>query len=87
MNKHTSVSEAHRDVTDAETIVSGVPHDVSNTQPMVPDVRGDAANARTTASDIPRSKLKSRSGVDGRNQAVCNTRPLPGTEQLTLTTA
>ena len=38
------------------------------------------ANARTVISDIHRNKLKSREGVDGRNQAVGTTHTLPVTE-------
>jgi len=69
-NKHTIVSNVHRNVTNAETIVS--------------DVRSDVANTRTTSSDIQRSKLKSREGADGQNQAVGAIRTLSPSKYLPL---
>ena len=72
-NKHAAVSNVHRDATNPETVVSGVRHDVSNTQPIVSGPESGIASTRTTASDIHRSKLKSR---NGQNQAVNTARTL-----------
>ena len=61
-DKHTIDSDAHRDASDAEAIV--------------PDVRRGVLNTNFIVSDI-HHKLKSREGVDGRNQAASVTRALP----------
>jgi len=76
-DKHTIVSDVHHDTSDTEVIVPDVRRDVSNTNPIVSGVRRDVVN---TPTDIRRNKLKSREGVNGRNQAVSTTYPLPVTE-------
>jgi len=83
--KHTAaISDVHRDVINAETIGSGVRHDDPNTQPIVSGVQSDITSTRTTASDIYRSKLKSREGADGQNWAVSATRTLSPSKYLPL---
>ena len=86
-NKHTTASDVHSDTSNAKVIVPGVRREVSNTSPIVSGVRSDISSTPTVVSDIHRNKLKSRDGVDDRNQAVSTTRTLSVTEQLTLITA
>ena len=86
-NKHTTVSDIRNDPSDAKDIVPDIHSEVSNTSPIVSGVRSGIASTPTVVSDIHRNKLKSRDGVDDRNQAVSTTRTLLVTEQLTPTTA
>ena len=71
------VSNVHHDTSGAKVIVPDVRRDVSNTSPIVSCVRRDVAGATTIVSDIHSNKFKSSEGVDGRNQAVSTTYPLP----------
>ena len=52
----------------------------SDAKAIVPGVRRDVENSPTVVSDIHHNKLKSREGVDGRNQPVSVTRTIPATE-------
>ena len=70
-------SDTHQDVANKPTVVPNVHHDTSNAETIVSGIRSDAANTPTVVSDIHRSKLKSREGVDGRNQLVNAVRTLP----------
>jgi len=74
-------SDTPQDAADKHTIVSGVRRDASNTKLIVSDSQGGVANTRT-ASEIHRSKLKSREGADGQNQAVSTTRTPPPSKYL-----
>ena len=79
-NKHTAVSDDHRDISNTELIISDVRHDVSDTHPVVSDVLSDITNIRTVVSGTHRTKLKSREGADDQNRAVSTTRTLTVTE-------
>ena len=70
----TIVPDVQRDASSTKVIVPDIRHEVSNTNPIVSGVQGGVSNTRTIVSDIHHNNLKSREGVDGRNQAVSTTR-------------
>jgi len=70
----TAGSDARQDAANEHTVVSDANCDITNVEAINSDVPSHVPKTHTTASDIHRTKLKSRGGADGQNRAVSTTR-------------
>ena len=70
INTNIAVSDVHRDVTNAQTIVSNTQIVVSDTHVIVSELQRDVTSTRTIVSDIHRTMRENQEGTDSKHLLV-----------------